>query len=113
MYEIPLTTEPNQSFMASVPVDGINIELKFDVRYNTIANYWVMTITDALTDKILIDSLPLLTGQYPAANILEQYSYLRIGSAVIVNTSTVDITDEPNDENLGGDYVLIWGDNIG
>lgn len=113
MYEIPLTTEPNQSFKVSIPVDGRNIELKLDIRYNTIAEYWIMTVTDSLTDKILIDSLPLLTGQYPAANLLEQYSHLRIGSAVIVNTSTIDISDEPNDKNLGSDYVLIWGDTIG
>lgn len=113
MYEIPLTTEPNQSFKANIPVDGRNIELKFDIRYNTIAEYWVMTVTDPLTDKVLIDSLPLLTGQYPAANILEQYSHLRIGSAVIVNTSTIDISNEPNDKNLGCDYILIWGDTIG
>lgn len=113
MYEIPLTTEPNQSFKATIPVDGKNLELKLDIRFNTIAKYWTMTVTDALTDKILIDSLPLLTGQYPAANLLAQYSYLRIGSAVMVNTSTVDISDEPNDKNLGTDYILVWGDTIG
>ncbi|MDU5080226.1 hypothetical protein [uncultured Tissierella sp.] len=113
MYEIPLTTEPNQSFKATIPVDGKNIELKFNIRYNTIAEYWVMTVADALTDEILIDSVPLLTGQYPAANLLEQYSYLRIGSAVMVNTSTIDLSDEPNDKNLGTDYILVWGDTIG
>ena len=112
MYEIPLTTEPNQNFKITIPVNGKNLELKFNIRFNTVANYWVMTVIDALSDDILIDSLPLLTGRYPAANILEQYSYLEIGSAVIINTSTIDISDEPNDKNLGTDYILVWGDNI-
>ena len=112
MYEIPLTTEPNQSFKITIPVNGKNLELKLIVRFNTIANYWVMTVIDVLSDDILIDSLPLLTGQYPAANILEQYAYLEIGSAVIINTSTMDISDEPNDKNLGTDYILVWGDNL-
>ena len=110
IYEIPLTSEPNQNFKCTVPVDGENKAFIFDIRYNLEAQYWVLTVTDDLANVILIDSLPLLAGVYPAANLLEQYAYLNIGSAYIVKVNP-DITDEnPTAETLGSGFKLYWSD---
>lgn len=112
MVIIPLTTDPNQNFTCTVPVDAQNITLFFVFRYNTEAQYWFMSVSNATTGQILLDSIPLLTGEYPSADLLGQYTYLGIGSATIVKTGTLP-GDTPNDTNLGSEYVLVWGDTVG
>ncbi len=106
---IPLTSDPRQSLTINPVVDGVTLNLRLDVAYSEPAGYWVMRITDASTDEVLVDSLPLITGDYPGGNILGQYGYLKIGSAYIVNASGVD-QDHPDETNLGSDFQLIWSD---
>ncbi|HBC94305.1 MAG TPA: hypothetical protein DCZ10_15760 [Pelotomaculum sp.] len=103
-YTIPLTSDPSQNFTCTIPVDGRNITLRFRINYNDIAGYWWMSITDS-SGALLIDSLPLLTGQ----NILGQYQYLGIGSAYLYNNGSSE--DNPDNTNLGTDFLLIWGDS--
>ena len=112
MFIIPLTSEPNQSFRCVIPIDNRNVPLLFSLKYNSEANYWVMSITDDITGKMLINSLPLISGEYPSANLLEQYSFLKIGSAVIVKDNPDNADVLPNDKNLGIDFKLLWGDTL-
>lgn len=107
---IPLTNAPNQTMTITLPINSANITLGITVRYNLVANYWTMTVSDQFGD-ILLDSLPLVPGAYPAADILGQYGYLGIGSAFVVNASNTDL-DIPNDSTLGVDHFLMWGDRI-
>lgn len=132
---IPLSTSPNQQFTAQLTVDKKPLTLNLTVRYNEMAGYWLLSISDS-SNTLLIDSVPLITGSYPAANILEQQRYLQIGSWYVVNVSNLlvesgsDIgygegfygegpyggqvgqggTDYPNDTNLGLDFQLWVGD---
>ena len=105
---IPLTTDPNQTFQVSLNVDGSTVNLQLTLRYNEISEYWIMTIANPSTGAILLDSLPLITGEYPAGNILRQYSYLGIGSAYVLNMGSS--LDYPDDSELGNSFVLAWGD---
>jgi hypothetical protein len=50
----------------------------------------------------------LITGFYPAANLLQQYGYLAIGSAFILNTGNAE-SDFPSEANLT-QFSLLWGD---
>ena len=106
---LPIVPSMNQNFTCTLPVDSKNITLDFSLTYNTPGGYWFMSITDHETGKLLVDSLPLLPGEYPAANLLSQYSYLEIGSAVLVSV-TGDGT-MPTFESLGRDHFVLWGDN--
>jgi hypothetical protein len=108
---IPLDNSPNQSFQTTLSVDGKNLTLGFVIRYNEQADYWQMTIKEAVTGNIILDCIPLVTGDYPAANLLEQYSYLSIGSVAILNMSGVTM-ENPDKTNLGTDFVLWWGDTL-
>lgn len=110
MYIVPTSANPNQSFRCTIPVDGNNLTLLFDFKYNSEAEYWIMTLTDDITGKMLIDSIPLISGVYPSANLLEQYTYLNIGSAVLVKVNPDNPDVAPNGNNLGTDFKLIWGD---
>jgi len=83
---IPLDSSPNQVWNVSVNVGGQSVPLRLALRYNEIAEYWVATIWDG-QGNLLLDSIPFVTGEGIAQNILSQFRYLQIGSATIFNAS--------------------------
>lgn len=107
---IPLTNDPDQSLSVTIPIDNKNVTVGLQLRYNTIAKYWVLTVSDA-NNNVLIDSIPILEQNFPAADILEPYRYLGLGTAAIVKTSSIT-QDAPTDTNLGTEWVLMWGDTV-
>ena len=113
MQIIPLDCSPNQSFQVALSVNGVNITLNFFFRYNEIAGYWTMRVSDPNTGSTLLDAIPLvtITDDLYVRNFIEQYDYLKIGSAYLVKVGTVG-GDFPDDTNLGKDFVLVWSDNV-
>jgi hypothetical protein len=104
---VPLTSVPNQRFTANLLVDGATLILQLTLRYNEVAGYWVMTISDQF-GNLLLDSIPLVTGSFPGANLLKQYGYLLIGSCYIINVGGA--TDFPDSSSLGTSFLMLWGD---
>jgi hypothetical protein len=90
----------------SLSIDQTIVRLQLRVRYLEVAGYWIMSIRDS-QGSLLLDSLPLVTGYYPAANLLQQYAYLQIGSAYLLNVSGTD-QDYPDSTNLGSSFLLVW-----
>lgn len=107
MFIIPLTTSPNQKFTSTIPVDGKKIKFNFFLRFNTEAEYWVLDIFNSKNDSLIV-SVNLVCG----ANLLEQYSYLNIGSAYIAKIDSTLDSDRPNEFNLGTNFQLIWSDTV-
>lgn len=107
---ISLDNSPRQSFQVPLAVDGETVTITVTLRYNEVAGYWVMTIYDA-DGVLLLDSLPLLTGDWPAANLLAPYGYLQIGSAYIINDSHGE-HDFPGLGDLGRGFSLVWSDTV-
>lgn len=107
MYIVPLTSSPNQTFTSSIPIDGKAIKFYFFLRYNTEQKCWQMDLSDS-NKTPLITSVPLIGS----LNILEQYSYLNIGSAYVVKVDPNIADDRPNEYNLGKDFILVWGDTV-
>lgn len=105
---LPVTSSPNQNFSATLQVDGAPLTLNFVILWNSMAGYWVMTISDAF-GNLLVDSLPLTTGWYPAANLLSQQGYLQIGSAYIINLGNSE-SDYPGQSDLGTAFTILWDD---
>jgi hypothetical protein len=107
---IPLTNDYNQQFDCTLSIDGNNKVLTFFINYNETAGYWMMKISDPNNNgEVLLNSIPLLTGYGDVANILNQYEYLAIGSAYLLNISGSD-QDYPDNLTLGTDWILVWGD---
>lgn len=106
---VPLTPNMNQNFKITLSVDGKNITLNLAFVYNTPGGYWFMSISDNI-GNMLLDAIPLVTGNYPTADILGQYTYLGLGSAMIVPIGSVQ--GIPNETNLGTDFVLAWSDTV-
>jgi hypothetical protein len=98
----------NQTIQMSTTIDDESVTLNLTFCYNEIAEYWVMSITDD-SNTLLLDSIPILTGEYPAANILGQYAYLGIGSLYCINSDNYN-ADYPDDNSFGNHFVLYWGD---
>lgn len=106
---VPLTINPNQSFQISLSINGGITRLTLSISYNPMANYWILKIQD-VNGVVLLDSVPMICGVWPAANLLEQHQYLNIGSAYILNVG--DPNDYPNATDLGSTFLLLWGDNV-
>jgi len=109
LQQVYITSDPNQSFRCVLTVDGNNITLGFQIRWNSIANYWMMTLIDINTGNYIVDAIPLTTGVLPTPNLLQPYGYLGIGSCFIIDVSGIG-NDYPNSSNLGTDYIMLWGD---
>jgi hypothetical protein len=106
---IPLTPDPNQVFEVPLNINNTVKSLYLTLRYNELAQYWFMTVKNS-QGVIILDSIPLVTGNVPSGNILRQFAYLGIGSAYVLNASEVATPDFPNNKNLGTDFVLLWDD---
>lgn len=109
MYQtVTLSPLPLQTKTVQLQIDGNAISLQLAIRWSEMAGYWVMTIYDSQSN-MLLDSIPMITGWYPAANLLAQYGYLKIGSAYILNLGSSG-SDYAGRNDLGTVFVLLWGD---
>lgn len=107
--QIPLNNQPNQSFNVSIPLAIKNIVLSFFAKFNTISGYWEIDISNGATGEQLIFGLPLLSGLYPAANLIEAFGHLDIGAAYVTPLHD-DAPAIPGENSWGVDYVFVWDD---
>lgn len=114
---LPITAGANQTITSTLPVNGGNVTLTFEFTWNAPGGYWFMSITDD-NNNLLLDAVPVITGKYPAANILGPYQYLGIGSAYLVPADS-SLPDNPDFNSLGtststgSTFFLIWSDSVG
>lgn len=100
----------NQNLQVSLSIDGRIVNLALSIFYNRIAGYWVMSINDVDANVMLIDSLPLVRGDWRATNLLGQYAYLGIGSVYLIKNTGDSSKDYPTEDNLATDFSLLWSD---
>ena len=106
---IPLTNAPNQQLQVTLQINGGTLTLNLIVSWNQVGLFWVMQILDQNFNALLSD-IPLLTGFWPAANILEPFDYMGIGGATVINQGGDG--DWPDVNGWGtGSYILIWYSN--
>lgn len=103
---IPLTNTPDSTQDFKITIGSENKHIKLVLRYLDRFNVWVADIIDYPSDIPLINCHPFLTGE----NILEQYKYLGIGEAYIVNQYPTDL-QQPDNTTLGNTFLLVWGTN--
>jgi hypothetical protein len=101
--QIPVTSNPNQTFTVNIPGNSKNLGLKFQITYNGVAKYWMMTLSDPTSGQIYASNIPLLPGY----DLLKQFQYKNIGSAYIENIGDQTI-ESPDDTNLGTTFALNW-----
>lgn len=101
--QIPLSTEAHQIFQTTIPGDSSNLTLSFTLDWNAMAGYWVLGIYDPTSGDAILTNVPLLPGY----DLLAQYAYLGLGSAVLVNSGDQSIT-VPDESNLSTNFALTW-----
>ena len=106
---VPLNNDPNATCEIPLNIDGTIKSYLVTRNFNEVAGYWTLTITD-LSGNLILDSVPLVTGNVPYGGILGQFAYLAIGAAFVLNTGGVATPDVPDDETLGGPFQLLWQD---
>lgn len=106
---VPLNPSLTQTFSVQLTINSQPVTLNLTLAYSPMAGYWQMSIAD-VNNNLLVASVPLITGRYPAANLLAQYQYLNIGSAYLLNTANTP-ADYPGQNNLN-QFSLVWGDNV-
>ena len=103
MYIIPIIAN---KFTCNLDINGENKTLVLEFNYNAVGDMWKMSILNE-TEEVLISNIPLL----PTTNLLEQYSYMNLGSAVLI-PNTDEVKEEyPSMNTLKDNYTLFWGDN--
>ena len=101
---IPLDSSPNQSFKITLPFDSYNRPIDFELYYNEIIGYWLLSIFDPATGKALICNVPLI----PGTDLLGQYQHLELGHLIIANVGETNFKYWPAKTNLGVLWKLIW-----
>lgn len=89
MIEIPLTADPEQNF--NIIIGGVNYNVR--VLLNSRTGLWTMTLLDG--DIILVAGIGLVSG----VDILNQYTFLPIKNAYVVNLESPNT--DPSKEGLG------------
>ena len=113
MYIIPANNLGNQTFDCTVPINGQNVSLRFNLWYNLKAEYWLLSVTNLTEGRQMFSNLPLLLSRGKFLNILAQLDHLKIGQAgVLPRTSSIN-KSMPSNTELGSQYVLYWRDNDG
>ncbi len=110
LQSIPLTNRPNQSFQVTMQINNMNVTLQFNLNWNPIAGYWVMSIFDSSIGETVLSSFPLVTGKETSVNILRPFGYMKIGKAYLISKTDQPETDYPDAYNMQNFYLL-WDDN--
>jgi Domain of unknown function (DUF6983) len=105
---VALTNNPNQSIVLELTVDGKPLSMYATIYYNEMAGYWLLDLFTTPGVPLLL-STPLITGVWPAANMLGQYAYLSIGGLYILNVTGAQ-DDYPDDTELGTQFAVYWTD---
>lgn len=108
---IPTSPAPDNTMSVVVEVNGQKIPLLFRFRFNVVGKYWFLDVSNAINGSMYLSGVPLVTGEYPAADLLEQFHYLGIGKALIAKMTDTPPTEIPDDRNLGVEFALAWGDD--
>lgn len=110
---LPVTSDQNQTFEVSLPIDSANRRLKFFFSWNPVGQYWQFDLFDLNNNGVqLLSNMPVFSIDYPYNNIILRYEYKEVGSLYLVNVgnSKSGNADRPNIDNLGTDWVMVWGD---
>lgn len=81
------------------------MELTIQLSFKEVPGYWLISITNK-AGNMLLCNVPLLKG----GNLLAQYGYLDLGYLTVVEVNPTG-KDYPGPEQLGTDFILIWGED--
>lgn len=113
MYQIiPSPTTRNEWKIVTIEIDNVKKSIQLRFRFLDTLGLWHISIYDPNTGGCLAESIPLLRGLYPSADLLGPFPHLGLGSAFIIPLVAVPTSENPTDTNLGTEFALVWGDRV-
>ena len=103
MYIIPIVAN---KFSCSLEINGENKNFILEFTYNPVGDMWKMSVLDE-GENTLISNIPL----FPTSNLLGQYGYMNLGSAILIPNSDEVKEEYPSFSTLKENYTLFLGDN--
>jgi hypothetical protein len=97
MLEIPFTSDASQLF----ETDIAGRRLAFTAMFNDRSGVWTLGIADAVTNELIVDSLPIVLGQ----DLLEPYN-LEIGTLIAIDHSNT--VNDAGPDDLGTRLKVWW-----
>ena len=95
--ELPLTSDPAQTFTAQLG----RAKYIFDVKFNSRSGVWTFDLFDATTKTAMLTSIPIVLG----VDLLWPYN-LGVGRLIAADTSRRSTDAGP--EDLGNRVRLFW-----
>lgn len=95
--ELPVTSDAAQTFVTQLG----DVKYQFDVIYNDRSSVWTMTITEFVSQAVIISGLPLVLGQ----PLLEPYNF-GIGELIVVDTS--ESSRDAGADDMGTRVKVYW-----
>ena len=109
-HKIPISPNLDQTFNVAIDVNGVVLGFDLRLTYNFEGHFWKLDIMDGITKEMILSNVPLVTGNYPAHNILRQFRHLGIGELYVISATDDVDEDRPTGKDLGTDFYLVWGD---
>ncbi|MEE3403767.1 MAG: hypothetical protein VZR73_06765 [Acutalibacteraceae bacterium] len=105
------TNDPRQVFTTDIEVDGVLIHTKFEIRYLSAPNQWVISIWDNSTGDLLVNKIPLICSYGKLNDLLTPFRHIRngagIGSLFVLRNTDEPSSADPAKGNLTEFNILI------
>lgn len=95
--ELPITSDAAQTFVTQLG----DVKYQFDVIYNDRSGIWTMTITEFVSQVVIISGLPIVLGQ----PLLEPYNF-GIGELLVSDTS--ESSTDAGADDMGTRVKVYW-----
>ena len=111
--ELPLTDAPYQVFTTDLSPDATPLHARFEIRYLSAPDQWVISIYDNAGATLLVNRIPLICSRGFPLDLLYPFRHLRggkgIGSMFLLGGA--EDSPDPGEGTLSR-YTLLYGDTL-
>ena len=112
-YKLPLTEDPRQVMTADVMIDGTALHVRFEVRYLSAIDQWVLSLWDNSNGEQWVNMIPLICSHGAVNDLFQPFRHKRdgngIGSLMVLPGMDQPESDDPWEGNLT-EFMVIYGD---
>lgn len=101
-YQLPLTSEPNQTFDTTIEFSDENKTFRILLVWNLCTSTWEISCWDKSTDEALFLNIPVIETD----NLIPHLAYKEIGTIAVINDGGAG--DRPAVDNLDTEWVITW-----
>lgn len=112
---LPLTDDPRQVFTLDVTIDGAPLHARFELRYLSAPDCWVISLWDNASSELLVNQVPLVCSHGELNDLFLPFRYLRdgagVGSLFVLRNTDEPFSADPAKGNLT-EFQVLFGDTF-